>query len=394
MREKVKNKKQKREKTNQKINLKNKNGITLIALVITIIVLLILAAVSIATLTGENGLLTRANDAKTETEEAKEDELRRLTALEAATNLEDTIYIDNSKGEEKTVTIPAGFAVSQVEGENVIDDGLVIIDQNGNEFVWVPVNQENFDTEFVRRAGYRDNSLQDMINYGEANVEGKNINGENQEVKESNTTVQEAEEMYASVKRNEGFYIGRYEAGTTASGGTGIRGEVVSKKRANVYNYIKWGNGMTDETGGAVELSRNFARENGYTTVTSTLCYGVQWDRTISWIDPEYDDFTKDSSRMGWYSNNYSTGNPNHQTGINLKYENKNINNMKKKIYDLAGNISEWTMESYGTNNRVIRGGSYNSSGYGFPASFRDIGSPSYHSNDHIGFRVTLYLNN
>ena len=54
-----------------KISLKNlkksSKGITLIALVITIIVLLILAAVSIATLTGQNGILTRANDAAEET---------------------------------------------------------------------------------------------------------------------------------------------------------------------------------------------------------------------------------------------------------------------------------------------------------------------------------------
>ena len=118
---------------------KSTKGITLIALVITIIVLLILAAVSIAILTGENGILTRANEAKTETEEVKEDELRRLTALEAATNLEDTIYKDNSTGEEKTVTIPAETAVLQVEGENTLEDGLVIIDKNGNEWVWIEV---------------------------------------------------------------------------------------------------------------------------------------------------------------------------------------------------------------------------------------------------------------
>ncbi len=49
-------------------NKKQIGGITLIALVITIIVLLILAAVSIATLTGENGILTKASDAKTKTE--------------------------------------------------------------------------------------------------------------------------------------------------------------------------------------------------------------------------------------------------------------------------------------------------------------------------------------
>ena len=43
--------------------MKNQNGITLIALVITIIVLLILAGVSIAMLTGENGLLTKSQTA-------------------------------------------------------------------------------------------------------------------------------------------------------------------------------------------------------------------------------------------------------------------------------------------------------------------------------------------
>ena len=53
-----------------KKNNKNISGITLIALVITIIVLLILASVSIAMLTGENGILTQAQNAKDETEKA------------------------------------------------------------------------------------------------------------------------------------------------------------------------------------------------------------------------------------------------------------------------------------------------------------------------------------
>ena len=58
---------------------KNKNkGITLIALVITIIVLLILAAVSIATLTGENGILTKATNTKTETTIGEEKEQIKL----------------------------------------------------------------------------------------------------------------------------------------------------------------------------------------------------------------------------------------------------------------------------------------------------------------------------
>ena len=61
-------------KKEKRANFRNFKGITLIALVITIIVLLILAGVSIATLTGQNGILTQAQNAKTETEEAGEKE--------------------------------------------------------------------------------------------------------------------------------------------------------------------------------------------------------------------------------------------------------------------------------------------------------------------------------
>ena len=63
-------------------------------------------------LTGDNGILTQAQNAKKETEEAQEDELRKLTALEAATNLNNTTYKDKN---EQTATIRAGFAVSKVE---------------------------------------------------------------------------------------------------------------------------------------------------------------------------------------------------------------------------------------------------------------------------------------
>ena len=62
-------------------NIERENGITLIALVITIIVLLILAGVTIAMLTGENGILTQAQSAKTKTEEAGENEKIELEVL-------------------------------------------------------------------------------------------------------------------------------------------------------------------------------------------------------------------------------------------------------------------------------------------------------------------------
>ena len=58
------------------------NGITLIALVITIIVLLILAGVAITTLTGENGILNKADTAQVETRAATVEELVRLWKTE------------------------------------------------------------------------------------------------------------------------------------------------------------------------------------------------------------------------------------------------------------------------------------------------------------------------
>ena len=60
--------------------MKNK-GISLIALVITIIVLLILAGISIAMLTGENGILTKATTAKDETKKAQYKEVLELIGL-------------------------------------------------------------------------------------------------------------------------------------------------------------------------------------------------------------------------------------------------------------------------------------------------------------------------
>ena len=65
--------------------------------ILNIIVLLILAAVSIATLTGENGILTRAQDAKEKTEEAKTNEEEILSQYE------DLLY-----GKSKNTDIEAG----------------------------------------------------------------------------------------------------------------------------------------------------------------------------------------------------------------------------------------------------------------------------------------------
>ena len=69
----------------KKTNLRKNRGITLIALVITIIVLLILAGVAISMLSGENGILRKAAEAKTKTEEGQKQEETALASMELET---------------------------------------------------------------------------------------------------------------------------------------------------------------------------------------------------------------------------------------------------------------------------------------------------------------------
>lgn len=85
------------------INLKSNKAITLIALVITIIVLLILAGVTIATLTGDNGLLQKATTAKEANEESKELELIKLAVSSAQVAGQGNITTDNLNSELQNI---------------------------------------------------------------------------------------------------------------------------------------------------------------------------------------------------------------------------------------------------------------------------------------------------
>ena len=113
--------------------LRKNNGITLIALVITIIVLLILAGVTIATLTGDNGILTQANKAKTSNTEGEASEQFALLANEWA--------IEKNTG-SKTLGEFLNGKITEGELSSVEDNGngtytiklngyQTIIDQNG-----------------------------------------------------------------------------------------------------------------------------------------------------------------------------------------------------------------------------------------------------------------------
>ena len=290
------------------------------------------------------------------------------------------------------VKIPDGFYY--VGGTK--DEGLVISDvqgddldnsKQGNQFVWVPV--ENFDDFKREHFGTEEQKWWT----GTFVTDVPSANNMYEPASDGIMEDTEVEKIYKNGKENKEFYVGRYETGTTASSGTGKRGEVVSKKGANVYNNIGWADtdDMTDETGGAVEVARGMYNEENGDNVTSTLIYGVQWDAIMRWLRDVPNltggKYVQDSTGMGWYSDNVS-GNATHQTGIDLN----GGKNKVKNIYDLAGNVREWVMESYRTDVRIGRGGNYGDSGSGDPASDRNYNRPSY-SDSYFGFRVAIYLN-
>ena len=133
--------------------------------------------------------------------------------------------------------------------------------------MWVPVE---VDEDFKRYDGYYDGAF----------VEGFATECEEPYEEGYANEVSEYNAMRTSVLEYNGFYVGRYEAGTTSTRdrNSGITDDVVIKQGKNVYNWIGWSNSdnMKVETGGAVQKSKEFASANNYTSVTSTLIYGVQ----------------------------------------------------------------------------------------------------------------------
>ena len=535
---------------------KSTTGITLIALVVTIIILLILAGVSIAMLTGNNGVLTQAKSAKENTRVGEVQEKVKLAAQAALTdnlgngiekekfqeelnnmftqgeqvgleydetNKKYTVTVDKYEvevsnmgavGEAKEATIQAKLTLTyknteQKAGENVAsvvdknvpiptnfyyvggtkDTGVVISDNSadenqgvdsnlsGNQFVWVPVNQnQKLQIDVTSKDDISSISLKDPFGeekLTESNV-GKTYNKKDQEPTINGTysltittatgktkttklavhslykqdfwkaididlsritieaelkemakeqgfssledyaksmnfeTVEKMIEDYTNYKKQSiekyknyrdndtnqesvntygGFYIARYEAGDGDANGTerswssSNSNTVVSKKGAIVYNYIS----QTD----------SITRAESMYAGKSKLISGAGWDRTLNWLietkaKTENEVFVNSSS---WGNYNDSTGNAKTNSGpSNMNYTTGRNEAWKaNNIYDLAGNVRDWTTEAGSSDFRVCRGGVYDYDGSNLPASDGSYGD-SDNSNVGVGFRPALYL--
>ena len=443
-------------------NMRNK-GITLIALVITIIVLLILAGVSIATLTGENGILTRANDAKEQTGIAEEKEAINLAYSgavaekrgtgditaddlnrEFGTNGTNATAEDGANGEirvtfappsNRVYTIDSNGNISEDGGEvtpptgdlpatdetspflpdgatvteDDLNEGVTIKDSNNNEWVWIVVPKS------VTATSTTDNEIKNALityatdyrgTYSDTWYSGCGL--------EEGDYAQKYSDMLQSIKTYGGFYIGKYEVGSfdnpvTSSDNTR---QAVIQQGAYPYNYVTCSQ--------AEDLAEGLATGGK----TSTLMFGIQWDLVLTYLETSgglsYDDLADDSSSWGNYDNNsfpVAEGNKyaiysqsTYQLGewnpVPSDYEKPNSgteswvllstgaveDNSKMNIYDLAGNVYEWTLEkSTSTGGPCARrGGYYHGSGSNRPASHRYYNSTSY-SSSFVGFRPALY---
>ena len=317
------------------------------------------------------------------------------------------------------------------------DTGIVMIDSNQNEWVWVEVpstvfkkasystDYDNIKEDLVEYASYyreydRDDDWNEYVNSNSESGSGYDLYDAIgiSSIYDYNYKYQE---MLSSIYTNKGFYIGRYEAGIAGSDTdtslaryerteiTSSSPKAVSKKDMIPYNYVYCSD------------AQQLANEMSTGNKTSSLMYGIQWDLVCKFLEVKGNwDTTentaqyyikRDSKSWGNYDNSTFTINSAKAKKYNIsnkscdditgnKASSSSIllttgaseQNKKMNIYDFAGNVEEWTLE-YTTNTYCpcrYRGGNYDLYGISFPASGRGSGS-TINSYRGIGLRVSLY---
>ena len=407
---------------------KEEKGITLVALVVTIVVLLILAGISLNLVIGNEGILTRSKDAADKYGKQTENEQQGLNDVDdwmdeqfgGAGMQKVTVNTKAKKngtinGQDPNINnplIPKGYTPidagdakwgdgSSSPAQSSVDNGLVIKDDNDNEWVWVPIeasvlssmyttskkeNGETIsgdvgvatnlytksttigktgDTKTLSRStpnttSYREPDLivgSDSASYDKNESYYKTILGFDTPKAMAEAFTADYANMITSIQKYGGFYIGRYE----------LSNEGVQKDKESLTN-INW-----------YYLYKKCKSLNASEKVESRMIYSIQWDLACDFISKKGEQKSiTDSRSWGNYNDSISPANKgNYEKASNTASKKKNTGSNEawkaNNIYDLAGNCWELCQEAFMNGNRVGRGSTYSNSGLSGPVS--SIGS-------------------
>ena len=416
---------QKQEKSKNKAKINKK---VVIPVSILLIVILIATVIVYAFVCKENSTVIQAT---------------KTTAN--AVNLEDNEYMhveEDASGDK--VPVPNGYVGSSVAGENEIDTGYVIYEgeeavtdsnvadaqKNRNQYVWVPVpdiskfygtdaNGKKWGKIYTfsssTSSGYDEITGTQPYNWSESNgvmtISSKTNYREPDVVAKYSSTgydmdsrlktlgigakttheflnqlEKEFNNMVASVEKYGGFYIGRYETGNINQDTP-----VIQKGNTNISSQT-WYN--------MYKRCKNIKGAN--TNVETGMIWGNQWDRTLMWLietgSKTKEQIADDSTSWGNYYNatfeyvNSSGSTATKNEGSSTRIPTGSAEYTKaNNIYDLAGNVRDWTMEADSPLYRVYRGGYCNVNGDDYPADNRFSNYPAS-SSYYYGCRSALYI--
>lgn len=357
-----------------------------------------------------------------------------------AVNLEnnDHMHVEEDASGDK-VPVPNGYVGSSASGENEIDTGYVIYEgeeavtdsnvadaqKSRNQYVWVPVPDiskfygtdangkkwgKNYSFSSSTSSSYDEITGTKPYNWSESDgvmtISSKTSYREPDIVKSYdydstlktrglgakttheflNQLEKEFNNMIVSVEKYGGFYIGRYETGNINQDTP-----VIQKGNTNISSQT-WYN--------MYKRCKNIKGAN--TNVETGMIWGNQWDRTLMWLietgSKTKEQIADDSTSWGNYYNatfeyvNSSGSTATKNEGSSTRIPTGSAEYTKaNNIYDLVGNVRDWTMEAYSTYYRVCRGGIYDVVGGYTPADFRSNYGPTG-SYDGYGCRSALYI--